>query len=161
EPALSPDGRRLVIDRSDGKGNTGDIWVMDLARATMSRFTFEASDQVSAIWSSDGSRIVYASAQPGVWDLYWRPSNRRPPEQPLLSTKSNKFPDDWSRDGRSLIYEDNDPNTQTDLWILPLDGDRKPRPYVQSRFNEAHAQFSPDGRWVAYASDESGRSEIY
>ena len=72
-----------------------------------------------------------------------------------------KFPSQWSRDGRLLVYEERDPKTKSDLWVLPLDGDRKPRPFLQTEFSEVHGQLSPDGRWMAYTSDESGRPEVY
>src|SRR5207249_5041905 len=94
-------------------------------------------------------------------NLFQKPANGAGQEQILVAAKNSNFADDWSRDGRYIIYEYEDPKTKYDLWVLPMFGDRKPFPYVQSDFNEAHAKFSPDGKWVAYGSDEIGRTEIY
>ena len=94
-------------------------------------------------------------------DLYLKPADGGP-EQVLLTTDQDKTPDDWSRDGRRIIIDVySGGNTKLDLWWLPLDGDRKPVPYLQTPFNEAHGRLSPDGKWLAYASDETGRREIY
>ena len=163
EPTFSPDEKKIVLGRVDPSSNRTNLWTVDLARATFARLTIDvAANNYGSLWSPDGSRIVYsASHGGGVFDLFERPANGSSGDSILLTTKNAKFSDDWSRDGRYIVYESEDPKTKYDLWILPLFGDRKPFPFVQSDFNDAHARFSPDGNWIAYASDEIGRSEIY
>ena len=157
-PRLSPDGRRVAVYRVV-EGNA-DIWLFDAVRRT--RFTFDASLDRFPIWSPDGSRIVFDSIRKDHRDLYQKPSNGAGSEQVLLESPQNKSPSDWSADGRFLIYGvTNDPKTGYDLWVLPLQGDRKPFVWLNARFDERQGVFSPDGRWVAYASNESGRFEIY
>lgn len=114
------------------------------------------------IWSPDGSRIAFASNPNGVYDLYQKLASGVKDEELLLKSSENKFPTSWSRDGRFLLYEAEDQKTKKeDLWVLPLEGDKKPFPFLQTEFNEVDGLFSPDGHWVAYVSDESGRDEIY
>jgi serine/threonine protein kinase len=155
ELALSPDGKRVAFESTD-------IWLMELSTHALTRFTFGAINDAGSIWSPDGSRIAYSSNRSGIYDLYWRPSSGAANEEPLLKSEFLKTPDDWSRDGKYLIYEEVNPKTDKDLWILPMTGDdRKPRPFLVTPFQECHAAISPDGRWVAYASNETGRFEIY
>jgi len=161
EPMLSPDGRRVVLGSTDPKTGNASLWLLDLAQQKLSRFTFGTFDDGSPIWSPDGTRIAWSTNRSGFWDLYWKQASGVSGEEPLLTSNSSKFIDDWTRDGRFIVYEDSGPETGVDLWLLPLSEDRKPRLYLQSRFNETHSQVSPDGRWIAYASDESGRGEIY
>ncbi len=105
---------------------------------------------MTPVWSADGTRIAFSSSLSGGYDLYEKAAAGG--EARLLLHSSNaKYTDDWSPDGKYLLYEDVNPKTLVDLWVLPLFGDRKPVPFTQSRFNEAHAQFSPDGRWIAGA----------
>jgi Tol biopolymer transport system component len=140
------------------QGNA-DIWLLDATRTT--RFTFDPSLDRFPIWSPDGSRIVFDSNRKGRRDLYVKPSNGAGNEEPLLETAQDTAPDDWSRDGRFLLYHSSDPQTSWDLWVLPMQGDRKPFVFLKTNFDERRAQFSPDGHWVAYTSNESGRYEIY
>ena len=129
--------------------------------AFSSRFTFDPSNNPYPIWSPDGSRIVFASNRDGPFNLYQKASSGAGNDEALLKSDVPKTPLDWSRDGRFIVYRNSDPKTGLDLWMLPLAGDRKPIPFLQTEFNETAAQFSPDGRWIAYASDESGRYEVY
>jgi eukaryotic-like serine/threonine-protein kinase len=107
--------------------------------------------------------VAFASSRSGGLDIYQRPSNASGPDQPLLKLNGQPivFPSDWSSDGRFLAYYRTDPKTQLDIWVLPLAGDQKPIPFLRGDFNESQAQFSPDARWIAYVSDESGASEVY
>lgn len=156
---LASDGRRVATQRTvDGNG---DVWLIDVTVGTNTRFTFDAAIDNIPVWSPDGARSVFRSARNGRFDLFEKPSDAAGDEQPLLVTPQDKAPTDWSPDGRVLLFAAQDPKTASDLWGLPLVGDRKPFPLVQSRFEEVGGQFSPDGRWVAYASDETGRYEIY
>jgi Tol biopolymer transport system component len=133
---------------------------MDLARSIASRFTFDPADDSLPVWSPDGTRLFFSSSREGVMQLYQALSDRPGSEEPLLRSSAWKMGGDLSPDGQFLIYETIDPKTRIDLWLLPLSGDRRPQPFVVTPFGEYGAQFSPDGRWVAYVSNESGGSEI-
>ena len=156
-PYLSPDGHRVAVFRTV-QGKT-DVWLLDENRTT--RFTFDASTDRSPVWSPDGSRIVFDSSRKGQRDLYVKPSNGAGSEQLLLESKQDKFVSDWSRDGRFLLYGSNDPPMSYDIWILPMEGDHKPFAFLKTDFDERHGVFSPDGHWIAYTSNQSGRYEIY
>ena len=158
-PSFSPDARRVALFRAVS-GNT-DVWLLEMGRGVLSRFTFDAADDVFPIWSTDGSRIVFSSSRNGKFDLYQKPTAGAGTEELLLATEQRKSPADWSRNGRFLLYESLDPKTNFDIWALPFDGDRKPFPVVQTNFEERDGQFSPDENWIAYQSNESGRFEIY
>jgi len=156
--ALSPDGMRAAVGRfAPGLY----LWLVDFSRGTTTRFTFGSATAGYPVWSPDGSRIVFASSRDGGYDLYEKPASGAREEQLLLKSSEGKYPTSWSRDGRFLLYRAVDPKTRDDLWVLPLEGDRKPFPFLCTEFNERCGHFSPDGRWVAYSSDESGREEIY
>jgi eukaryotic-like serine/threonine-protein kinase len=137
------------------------VWLIEVSRGVASRFTFDVAIDSAPLWASDGSRIVFRSTRKGAYDLFEKPANGTADEQPLLVTSQGKSPLDWSRDGRFLLYSAQDPKTASDLWALPMTGDRKPLPVLHSSFDEIEGQFSPDTRWIAYASNESGRYEIY
>jgi Tol biopolymer transport system component len=158
QPMISPDGRRATVMRTVG-GNQ-DVWIRDLGRGLLSRVTSNAATEAACIWSPDGNRIVFTSDRSGVFDLYQAPSTGGR-EDLLLATSLNKAPTDWSLDGRFILYRSPAPATGFDVWALPLFGDRKPFPAVQTTFDERDAKFSPDGKWIAYQSNESGRFEIY
>jgi eukaryotic-like serine/threonine-protein kinase len=158
-PELSPDGRRVAVNRTM-QGNT-DVWLIEVGRGVASRFTFAASNDGFPLWSPDGRRLVFGSEPKGVYDLVEKPLSGGGDEQPLLVTAEPKNPLAWSPDGRLLLYATQHPKTGTDLWALPLAGERKPFPVVQTPFEEVTGQFSPDGRWVAYQSNESGPMQIY
>jgi Tol biopolymer transport system component len=163
EPWQSPDGKRVTFGRADEKG-AADIWLLDLARGTMTRLTFDAAAEAAPVWSGDGSRIFFASNRDtGKFNLYQKISSGAGSDELLLRTENNTFADDWfsGKDGELLLYETEAPKSRYDLWVLPLTGDRKPYPFLQTEFNETHSQFSPDGRFIAYVSDESGRAEVY
>jgi hypothetical protein len=156
--SMSPDARRAAISRSvDGNS---DIWTVDLTRGVMARTTFDPASEPAAVWSPDGSRVIFNSNRSGIYDLYVK-SITDPKEDLLLATSQNKAPTDWSLDGKFLLYRSPETTTGFDLWALPLEGDRKPFPVVQTEFEERDGQFSPDGQWVAYQSNASGRAEIY
>jgi Tol biopolymer transport system component len=158
-PELSPDGRRVAIDRVI-QGNR-DVWLMDLARGGLTRFTFEASVDGYPAWSPDGSRIAFESRRKGSYDIWVRPSSGAGAEELLLETPINEWPYDWSKDGQFLLHYQDGQNTRADLWALPVAGnDRKPVAVANTPFEDSKGQFSPDGRWVAYETNESGRFEI-
>lgn len=156
-PSLSPDGRRVAVTRTV-QGNL-DTWLLDGARS--SRFTFDAAQDSSPLWSPDGSQIVFNSNRAGVFDLYQKPSNGAGEDTLLLSSDQSKAPNSWSADGRFLLYFSVSQQTNRDLWALPMTGDGDPFIVLQTPFDERWAKFSPDGRWLAYQSNASGREEIY
>ena len=162
EPSFSEDEKRIVFTNSNPSA-LGDLFTMDLADGNPSRFSFDPSEDATALWSPDGERIVWTSSKSGSPDLYQKLASGAGKEELLVKSNTAKYADDWSPDGKFLLYENADPNTQYDLWVLPMLGEGKliPYQYLHSEFNETHARFSPDGNWVAYASDESGISEVY
>jgi eukaryotic-like serine/threonine-protein kinase len=156
DPSLSPDEHRVAFYRT--MNAQPDIWLLDTRRGVLSRFTSEGR-ALRPIWSPDGSEMVYAAGMPT--NLFRRPVEGHGDEQAILETSQPKAATDWSRDGRFILYRSNDPQSGWDLWALPLDGSRNPIPVARTRFDERDGQFSPDGNWVAYQSNESGRFEIY
>jgi Tol biopolymer transport system component len=156
-PRVSPDGRRIVVERTV-QGNT-DLWLLDGPR--MSRFTFDAAIDNYPLWSPDGMRIAFRSTRNGASDIYQKLTNGTGLEERLLGSDKVAAPFSWSADGCFLLYTVVDPKSGGDLWILPVVGDRTPSLFLQAPFREAAGVFSPDGRWVAFMSNESGRQEIY
>jgi eukaryotic-like serine/threonine-protein kinase len=156
-PRVSPDSRRVALSRQT-QGNE-DLWLLDSARA--SRMTFDTTRDLFPTWSPDGTRIAFTSMRSGGGDLYMKATSGAGVEQLLTSSNTIKFPTSWSADGLYLLYFTIDPKNRTDIWVLPMSGDRKPFPFVQTPFTDVWGQFSPDGKWVAYQSDESGQDEIY
>jgi Tol biopolymer transport system component/predicted Ser/Thr protein kinase len=157
--ALSPNGTRLAVSKTSGRG--ANIWLLDLSRGTTTRFTFSSATDTSPVWSRDGSRIIFSSSRNGPLDLYEKPADGGRDEELLLKSGEDKGATSWSPDGRFLLYIVNDPKTKRDVWVLPLEGDQKPVPFLNTEFQERNPHFSPDGRWVAYNSDESGHMEVY
>jgi eukaryotic-like serine/threonine-protein kinase len=163
EFALSPDESQIAFDRGDFSGQSPDVWLLDLRRGVTSRLTTNPGVDNVPLWSADGRTVAYASEHGSGLDIYQRPANQSASEQVLLKLDAPAimFPADWSPDGRYLTYYRTDPKRRNDVWVLPLFGDRKPFPLMQTEFNEWQAQFSPDGKWIAYVSDESGSSQVY
>jgi Tol biopolymer transport system component len=153
--ALSPDQRRAAVQWS-----ASDIRVVDLLRGGVpSRLTFNVSVEDFPVWSPDGNRILYTSTAGGGQNMYSKLSSGAGSEDDVSKSATVKRPTDWSRD--FILYEDDDPKRQADLWVLPLVGDRKPMPFLQTPFSEQQGRFSPDGKWIAYVSNESGTPEVY
>jgi eukaryotic-like serine/threonine-protein kinase len=156
-PRVAPDGRRVAVTRMV-QGNQ-NIWLLDGAR--MSRLTFGGALDLYPTWSPDGTRIVFRSNRTGGGDLYQKLINGAGREELLPTIDSNKAPSSWSADGRFLLYMSNDPQTSGDLGVKPMVGDSTASVFLKTLFREAWGKFSPDGRWAAYQSNESGRMEIY
>ncbi len=157
---FSPDGTRAALSRAD-RGQASSIWLLDLSSGASARFAFGPASNHFPVWSADGNRIVFSSSPDGAFDLYQEPANRAKDAELLLKTGDDKYASSWSPDGRFLLYTQLNAKTKRDIWVLPLDGDKKPLPFLVTQLNEGNARFSPDGRWVAYESDESGDYEIY
>jgi Tol biopolymer transport system component len=159
QPVLAPGGRRAAVTRMVQRNF--DIWLLDLGRGISQRFTFDPANDAHAIWSPDGRRIVFATTRNGKWDLFEKLADGATDERPLLTSAQDKFPLDWSSDGRFLLYVTQGSRTGSDLWALPLVGERTPVPVAVTSADERQGQFSPDGQWLAYVSNETGRDEIY
>jgi eukaryotic-like serine/threonine-protein kinase len=161
--ALSPDGRRVAVSRPNPEDTPNwDVWLLDVGRNTSTRFTYEQVRAGFPVWSANGSDVIFGSVDEGEANLYLKPASGAGNERLLLNAGPEfKYATNSSRDGRFLLYTAENAKTKSDLWVLSLDGDHEPVPFLRTEFNERSGQFSPDGRWVAYTSDESGRDEIY
>jgi Tol biopolymer transport system component len=158
---ISPDGRQVavsVVDSSTSRNR--DLWIYDVARRIRTRFTTNPADEFAPVWSPDGSRLIFSGTGRVGLDLYSKVATGAAKEEPLVQTVDvAEIPVSWSPDGRAILFQT--PTPVNDIWILPLTGDRKPVPFANSRFSELGGQFSPDGRWIAYSSNETGRHEVY
>jgi hypothetical protein len=161
---FSPDRRTLAASAPDSGGNY-DLWMYDVARGLPTRFTVDPAGEYYARWSPDGRTVIFNSTRKGHYDLYRKSANGTGVEELLYADDLNEVPTSWSRDGKLLLYFTGGASRKQ-LWVLPLAPEQpgvalKPEPFLQSAFNQEFAQFSPDGRWVLFDSDESQRSEIY
>ncbi len=159
--ALSPDMKKAACTINDSDAGTSDIWIQDLERDVRTRFTFGDTNEFSPVWSPDGTRIAYGVS--GRFDhMYVKPSGGGE-EQLLDGAEMDEQPTDWSRDGKLIFYDANDPNSPNrwDIWVMPASGDGERRPVIQGDFNQRGGKLSPNGRWILYLSDESGRQELY
>jgi Tol biopolymer transport system component len=170
-PRISPDGSRIAYDQSDAATDKGDIWVFDVDRGIPTRLTFTPHNESSPVWSPDGSRILFYASLPERGVLFTIGSDDRGSQETVLSSRSVNIPSDWSPDGQSMLTQSNPSESSTadvsvwsssttDLSVFSVK-DGKAEPWLASPFAEKQARFSPDGRWIAYNSDESGRTEVY
>jgi len=158
---ISPDGRKVAVQQDN------QVWVYDLARDTMTRFTFEGSQNIAPVWTPDGSRIAFMSDKDGPRSVFWQKSDGSGGMEKLTSSEYVRFPCSWSADGRLLSFVEANPTTGYDIWVLdmkdPSTGSgqgHKGTPFLRTPFYE-RGVISPDGRWMAYTSNESGRYEVY
>jgi eukaryotic-like serine/threonine-protein kinase len=159
-PSLSPDGNRVAVGIMDPHVGARDLWIFDMKRGTASRLTFDPADELSPLWSRDGSQILFSSEQSGSRDIYEKSASGLGDSEIVFQSKDQrKSVNDWSADGRYVVYDLSAPPTA--LWVLPLFGDRKPFPFVQEAYDARQAHFSPNGRYIAYTSSETGNYEIY
>jgi Tol biopolymer transport system component len=162
DPAISPDEKSIVFRRDSVLGT--DLWLRDLTRGAEQRFTANASYNAGPFWSPYGDRIVFGSIRAGgIGDLYQKAASGTGQDELLLANRNSKLPTQWSRDGRFIVYSENYPKTKWDILVLPNAGvtERKPVPFLRSESNELYGQLSPDSRWMAYTSDETGHREVY
>ncbi len=158
--ALSPDGTAIAVDMMNRRDGANDIVLVDAVTGARAPLTSGPANDWYPVWSPDGASIAYTSDREGRLDLYLKA--RGAGEGGLIHGSGGvKFAMSWSRDGRLLAFQDLNPSTKYDVWLLPITGDRKPIPLLQTEFNENHPQFSPDGQWLAYTSDETGAYEVY
>jgi len=162
-PVLSPDGQRVLATIRDPATRTRDIWVYDLIRGTIRRITFDPAEDYNPVWSPDGRYIAFTSTRKGQRDIYRKLSDGTGAEEELLVSELAKNVESWSADGKYIVYNQAVPGTSSsDLYLLPVDGDRKPVPFATSKASEQQGSISPNGRWIAYGSNESGgRMQVY
>jgi Tol biopolymer transport system component len=158
--SISRDGKRIGVERTDPATQNKDIWLVDIASGAMTRFTSDPGWEAFPIFSPDGSRVVFTSNRSGVYDLYQKASSGAGTEELFYQSKEGKGPNSWSPDGRFLIYYSI--GQPTHLRLLAADGpaDRQPVPLVDQQFASVTGRFSPDGHWIAYSSNESGKNEV-
>ena len=147
------------LSNPQARGN--DIWLIDLVRGISKRFTFDPHAEWWPVWSPDGSRIIFTADRNDRTDLYQKPASGAGAEEPVLESPNAKYATDWSVDGRFVLYNEFDNKTKFDLWVLPLHNGGKPISFLRTEFTEENGVMSPDGKWIAYDSDESGKSEAY
>jgi len=163
-PRVSPDGSRVAVSLAEdpgGGGGLSDLWVFDLTRGTRSRITFEGNNRFFPVWTHDGTRLTWADGITSANRLVWAPADGSGPVSTLLEKAGPQFPTDWSPDGQVLAFYESHPETQRDLWVLPMSGNQTPELFLRTPFQERAATFSPDGRWLAYVSNKSGQDEVY
>jgi len=157
EPRLSPDGQRLALSIWE-QGR--DVWVYDLARGSLTRVTSGPAAEFMPLWTRDGRRLAFISEKP-IFDLFLKAADGTGAEEMVLASPFDKYPQSFTPDGRTLVFAEISIETGSDVLMLPLEGERKPVPVANTRFDEEAPQLSPDGRWLAYQSNESGRNEVY
>jgi eukaryotic-like serine/threonine-protein kinase len=160
-PRLSPDGQHLAVAHRSPQAQFEDVHLFDLAGGAGTPFTFDPSNDHHPIWSPDSSRIVWTSWREEWPHLFQKAASGAGQDVVLLRSAFQKRALDWSADGRFILYSELSPQTSTDLWVLPMEGERKPWPWLNTPADERQAAFSPEGNWIAYQSNESGRDEIY
>ncbi len=153
QPRLSPDGQRLAVSIE------GNIWVYEIVRDTLTRVTFDSSEERRPVWSADGTRLTFRRFHPN--SVFWQLADGSGTAERLTTVELTMRPTSWSPDGKTLAYTSDEPDGQYEIGFLRLDGERRTRPFLQTPFNVAGGVFSPDGRFLAYSSDESGRNEVY
>ena len=158
---LSPDASKVVSGIADDESGNRDLWIHDLDRGVASRFTFDPAVDSNPLWSPDGALIVFSSNRDGKRGLYRKDASGVGPVELLLEVEGGASPSTWSSDGRFLLYMTQGAETSWDIWALPMEGSAAPFPVLQSEFDEVQPNFSPDGKWFSYGSNESGRFEIY
>jgi Tol biopolymer transport system component len=157
---LSPDNQHVAVAQTDPRTGRPDLYVFDLKKSTSDRLTSEPASDGTPTWSPDGRALLFRSNREAVHDLYLRGVFDMMPERPFLKSDAAKYPTSWSHDG-TILFHSPGVSTGWDVWEAAADGSRQPKPVIQTRFNEAQAQLSPDGRWIAYAADEGSSVDVY
>ncbi len=161
-PALSPDEKKVAVSRLDLQtGTPSDIWLIDLERGSQIRLTTDPTSDFYPSWSPNGDHVTFVSTRDGVTSIYQKLLQGASPEEPLVSSAELKYNPQWAPDGQSIIYSQLNTKTNVDLHLLSLAGEKKSTSFLQTNFIEAQARFSPNGRWIAYISNETGQFEVY
>ena len=157
---LAPDGERAALVMRDGDGNV-DVLIYDLARDISTRFTFDPANDSYPVWSPDGERVVFGSTREGISSLFWKAADGSGEAERLTTSTRNEFSGSWSSDGTTLVYTERSPETGLDIVVLAVDDERVSETLIETEFSDTFPNISPDGRWLVYASNESGQFEIY
>jgi Tol biopolymer transport system component/predicted Ser/Thr protein kinase len=160
DPRLSPDEKRVAVPHSEPPTFVPDIWIIELTRGAATRLTSDPAVDIAPEWSPDGSRIAFSSNRDGQFNLYQKLSSGAGRDEDLLKSAELKVMEDWSVDGRFILYRTRG-DTNFEIWVLPLFGDQKPYALLQTGFSENFAKLSPNGKWVAYVSNETGANQVY
>jgi Tol biopolymer transport system component len=160
---ISSDGKRIAMEIIDLQAHNTDLWIYEIARGIQTRFTFDPHADFAPHWSPDDRSIVFSSDRKNHFDLYIKNTSGSASDELLTDFgAADKYATDWSPDGKYILFQmTGDSTLQSDIWVLPMTGERKPVPFVRTPFNEIGARFSPDMRWVAYTSEESGSPQVY
>jgi Tol biopolymer transport system component len=156
-PRIAPDGQSMAVEI---EGPNHDLYFYDFGRTVLSKVTTDGMSH-DPVWTPDGRRVAFRSWQYGGMTMWWMPADRSGRPERLDPSGRRQSPVSFSPDGRFLAFDQKDPQTRDDVWVLPVTGTAQARPVATSRFGEGSAKFSPDGRWIAYSSNESGREEVY
>jgi serine/threonine-protein kinase len=157
-PRLSPDRSKLAVAALDQER---DIWIWDLKRQGLSRFTLDANEDRYPLWTPDGQRLMWDSTRNGPYNLFWQPADGTGTVERLTESPNTQAPHSFSPDGKHVVLREDVPGQGQDLVLLTLDGKRGTTPLLHAPYNERNGEISPNGKWLAYESDESGRFEIY
>jgi serine/threonine-protein kinase len=158
-PRVSPNGRRIAVSAQGAVSR--DIWLCDLETDSTTRLSFDRSEDWHPIWTPDGKYVVYSSGQSGSLNIYMRSADGTGGVKRLTESEFIQWPHSWSGDGKELVFVERNFDTGYDIWAVPIDGSKAPRPLLQTPTNENNPDVSKDGRWIAYQSNESGQYEIY
>ena len=158
DPRLSPDGQQLAVRILAAND---DIYLYEIPRHTFSRLTLGGGNYYAPVWTPDGKRLVYSSDKSGHANLYWKDADGSGAEQRLTRCDFQQIATSFSHDGKTVVFDQDSPSGGRDIWTLTMQADDKPRPFIQTVFDEYGGAVSPDGRWMAYVSNESGKSEVY
>jgi serine/threonine-protein kinase len=156
-PRISPEGKRVVLGIT---GDSPNIFLYDIAANSLKQITTEANNAIP-IWTRDGKRIVYRSTKAGPWNVFWKNADGSGNAEQLTNSQYLTEPTSFSPDGKLLAFSEQNTVTRRDIWVVAIEGDRKPMPLIKTPADESVPRFSPDGRWIAYVSDESSRPEVY
>ena len=156
-PSLSPDGERVALTTSD---RIMETWILELDRGAVNKFTFDGSNHIT-VWTPNGESLVFSSNREGPHNLFWKPADGSGAAERLSVSDQHQDPSSFTPDGKVLAFAQDDPDTNWDLWLLHMDAERREEAFLRTEFDEYHPMISPDGNWLAYASNESGRYEVY